>query len=107
MRIEDLVFHPEEVTRAVCECAGGSMREDGTFKYIVNSAKKGEHAHGKERTGFIDAIIKYGSDERRYESYKFSSDLEYIRDNVDSELMSLLGYSHPEPSRAVGPANKS
>lgn len=101
MRIEDLIFHPEEVTTAVCECAGGSMREDGKFKYIVNSAKKGEHAHGKERTGYVDAIVKYGSDKKRYESYHVPSDLEYIRDNVDSELLTLMGYRAPDPQRAL------
>lgn len=98
VRIEDLIFHPEEVVKAVCECAGGSMRNDGKFRYIVNSAKKGEYAHGKERTGFVDAIIKYGSAERRYESFKFSSDLEFIRDNLDSELLHLLGYEPPDPA---------
>ncbi len=99
VRIEDLIFHPEEVTTTVCECAGGSMRYDGTFTYIVNSAKKGEHAHGKERTGYVDAIIKYGSDKRRYESYKFSSDLEFIKANVDIKLLNLMGYRPPDPLR--------
>lgn len=101
VRIEDLIFHPEETTRTVCECGGGSMREDGTFKYIVNSAKKGEEAHGKDRTGFVDAIVKYGSDKKRYQSYNFPSDLEYIRDNVDSELFNLMGYQPPDPQRAI------
>jgi len=101
VRIEDLIFHPEETTKTVCECGGGSMREDGTFKYIVNSAKKGEEAHGKDRTGFVDAIVKYGSDKKRYQSYNFPSDLEYIRDNLDSELFQLMGYQIPDPQRAI------
>ena len=101
VRIEDLIFHPEKVTTAVCKCAGGSMREDGTFQYVVNSAKKGAEAHGKERTGYIEAIIKYGSEKRRYESYQYSSDLEYIRDHLDSELINLFRYSPPDPGRAA------
>lgn len=101
VRIEDLIFHPEIVTKSVCECAGGSMRDDGKFKYILNSAKRGEHAHGKERTGFVDAIIKYGSEKKRYESYKTAFDLEYIRDHVNHQLMNLLGYNYPDRTRAI------
>jgi hypothetical protein len=101
VRIEDLIFYPEETTRTVCECAGGSMRNDGTFQFIVNSAKKGKHAHGKERTGMVEAIIKYGSEKKRYESYISPKDLEYIRDNVDPELLRLMNYSPVDPSRIV------
>lgn len=102
VRIEDLIFHPEKVTTKVCECAGGSMRPDGKFKFIVNSAKKGTQAHGKQRTGMVDAIIKYGSEKKRYESFISPKDLEYIRDNVDPELLRLMNYSPPDPSRARG-----
>ena len=100
VRFEDLVFRPREVTKAVCECAGGSMRPDGHFAYVVDSAKKGEHAHGKVRTGYVDAIIKYGTNDRRYSIYEKASDLEYIRDHVDRNLMDLLKYPLPDPSRA-------
>jgi len=100
VRFEDLIFHPEEVTKTVCECAGGSMRRDGRFKYIVDSAKKGENAHGKVRTGYVDAIVKYGSETRRYQDYQFRTDLEYIRDKADPELMKLMGYPAANPDKA-------
>eukprot|EP00339_Tiarina_fusa_P009341 CAMPEP_0117079928 /NCGR_PEP_ID=MMETSP0472-20121206/56412_1 /TAXON_ID=693140 ORGANISM="Tiarina fusus, Strain LIS" /NCGR_SAMPLE_ID=MMETSP0472 /ASSEMBLY_ACC=CAM_ASM_000603 /LENGTH=469 /DNA_ID=CAMNT_0004807395 /DNA_START=40 /DNA_END=1449 /DNA_ORIENTATION=+ len=100
VRYEDLIFHPEEVTRTVCECAGGSMRKDGSFKYIVDSAKKGDGAHGKTRTGYADALVKYGSEERRYQIYHHASDLEYIRDNVDAKLMQVMNYPYPDPTKA-------
>jgi hypothetical protein len=48
VRFEDLVFHPKETTRKICECAGGEMRRT-KFNYIVESAKKGVGAHGKVR----------------------------------------------------------
>lgn len=48
VRFEDLVFHPKEVTKQVCECAGGQMMNK-KFSYIVESAKKGKGAHGKVR----------------------------------------------------------
>jgi hypothetical protein len=100
VRYEDLIFHPEEVTKAVCECAGGSMRDDGSFKYIVDSAKKGDGAHGKTRTGFADALVKYGSEKRRYQIYHHASDLEYIRDNLDANLMQVMNYPYPDPTKA-------
>mmetsp|Transcript_43352 Transcript_43352/g.104772 ORF Transcript_43352/g.104772 Transcript_43352/m.104772 type:complete len:510 (+) Transcript_43352:151-1680(+) len=97
VRFEDLVFHPQEVTKQVCECAGGSMRNDGRFIYIVDSAKKGKAAHGKNRTGYVDAIIKYGSAARRYDGYQYKEDLEYIRDNVDPGLMEVMQYPGIDP----------
>jgi hypothetical protein len=100
VRFEDLVFHPEEVTRTVCECAGGSMSKDGKFHYVVNSAKKGENAHGKIRTGFVDAIVKYGTETRRYQNYRFRSDLEYVRDHADATVMRLMGYPAADPTKA-------
>jgi hypothetical protein len=101
VRYEDLLFHPKELTKTVCECAGGSMKRNGTFKYIVDSAKKGAGAHGAEgtRTGYVDAIIKYGSEEKRYSKYVAKQDLEYIRDHVDANLMSLLKYPPADPDK--------
>lgn len=100
VRLEDLVFHPEEVTTAICHCAGGSMRANGKFKYVVDSAKKGDTAHGKDRTGFVDAMIKYGSETQRYKGYKSSLDLLYVRNNVDKRLMDIMQYPLPEPQKA-------
>jgi hypothetical protein len=100
VRFEDLVFHPKEVTKTVCECAGGSMRPDGRFKYIVDSAKKGKGAHGNNRTGYIDALIKYGSAKKRYSAYSRASDLEYIRDHLDPRVMDALKYPSVDPAKA-------
>eukprot|EP00980_Cylindrotheca_fusiformis_P009703 scaffold2143_cov125-Cylindrotheca_fusiformis.AAC.5 len=97
VRYEDLVFHPKEVTQQVCECAGGKLRDDGNFNYLVESAKKGAGAHGSHLTGFVDAIVKYGSQKRRYDSYKSKEDLEYIRDHVDPKLMEIMHYPPVDP----------
>jgi hypothetical protein len=97
VRFEDLVFHPKEVTKKVCECTGGEMKGDGKFIYIVDSAKKGEHAHGTDRTGYVDAIVKYGSPKRRYDHYKYKEDLAYIRDHVDPTLMEIMQYPPIDP----------
>ena len=96
VRFEDLIFFPEQVTETVCKCAGGSMNLNGVFKYVVDSAKKGAAAHGKVRTGYVDAIIKYGSAKNRYKGYKTVQDLQYITDHVDPNLMNIFHYLYPD-----------
>mmetsp|Transcript_1080 Transcript_1080/g.2376 ORF Transcript_1080/g.2376 Transcript_1080/m.2376 type:complete len:558 (-) Transcript_1080:1308-2981(-) len=100
VRFEDLVFHPEETTKTVCECAGGAMKRNGQFHYVVDSAKKGLAAHGKVRTGYVDALIKYSTIPKRYKGYDEEADLEYIRDSLDPELMNALKYPWPDPKKA-------
>jgi hypothetical protein len=98
VRFEDLVFHPEETITKVCECGGG-MRSGKKFHYIVNSAKKGAAAHGdmKQRTGFVDALVKYGKLEKRYKDFHSKEDLEYVRDNIDQSLMKMMQYKSIDP----------
>ena len=97
VRFEDLLFHPEEVTKAVCECAGGSMNKNGHFIYVVDSAKKGKGAHGKKRTGYVDALVKYGTEIKRYNGYQNKQDLEFIKENLDQNLMELMKYPTVDP----------
>lgn len=95
VRYEDLLFHPKLVTETVCKCAGGVMNGD-KFSYVVDSAKKGLGAHGSVRTGYIDAIIKYGSERHRYNGYH-PEDLIYAREHLDPALMEDFGYKyHPK-----------
>lgn len=94
VRYEDLLFHPKNITETVCKCAGGQMNK-GKFTYVVDSAKKGLGAHGKIRTGYIDAIIKYGSERNRYNGWH-PEDLAYAREHLDPTLMEQFGYKyHP------------
>lgn len=98
VRFEDLVFHPEETVTKVCECGGG-RRLSKKFHYIVNSAKKGKTAHGaiSLRTGFVDAMMKYGNLKERYKGYDSSYDLKYVRDHIDTDLMEMMQYSTIDP----------
>lgn len=97
VRFEDLVFHPVETVTQVCQCAGGKM-SNKKFKYIVDSAKKGLAAHGamKLRTGFVDAIVRYGSKDKRYKDHA-KADLEYVRDHIDPGLMEVANYARIDP----------
>lgn len=94
VRFEDLVFHPKQVTKLVCECAGGQLKHPNHFKYIVDSAKKGVGAHGKTRTNYVDALTKYGTEDGRYNGFA-ADDLEYVRQHLDPELMEMFGYKYP------------
>jgi len=100
VRFEDLVFRPKETITKVCECGGGMMFTKNKFKYIVNSAKKGDAAHGnmKDRTGFVDALVKYGKIEKRYKDFDSIEDLKYVRDNIDGSIMEMMKYSSINPS---------
>lgn len=97
VRFEDVVFHPKLITQTVCECAGGQINPTGKpFTFIVDSAKKGA-AHGKEKTSYVDALVKYGTEAGRYEGFE-AADLEYARKHLDPDLMRLFGYHYPPPS---------
>jgi hypothetical protein len=102
VRYEDLLFFPKEVTETVCKCAGGSMNP-GKFMYQVDSAKKGKGAHGNVRTGYVDAIIKYGSERHRYNGY-FPEDLKYAREHLDVAMMQEFGYKYHPMSLETGEA---
>ena len=73
-------------------CSFAAALRDAIFG---DSAKKGLGAHGKIRTGYIDAIIKYGSERNRYNGYH-PEDLAYARTHLDESFMKELGYRfHP------------
>ena len=99
VRFEDLVFHAEEVTTKVCECAGGKMSRK-TFQYVVASAKKGIAAHGEvsERTGYVDALVRYGTLAKRYKGWESAEDLKYVKENIDPSIMKMMQYATIDPS---------
>lgn len=103
IRFEDLIFHPKPVVQAVCECAGGKMKyESGSngFKYIVQFAKK-EGGHSKDKTGFVDAIIKYGSGTNRWNGGGMTEeDRRFAFQHLDRALMKTFGYQYPSTTSA-------
>ena len=98
VRFEDLTFRQYDTTKTICECAGGVVKPRDMFKYIIKSAKQGP-GHGKvsDRTGMVQAWIKYGkpkpvkggfSDEDYDAAIKFLS----------HEFMESMGYKPPPPA---------
>jgi len=110
VRYEDLIFFPKRVTEQVCACAGGVMKqqqENGSgsseFAYIVQTAKKGDE-HGKDQTGYVDAIVKYGTGENRWKSGGVTdADRQFAVQHLDRELMKVFGYKLPETSSSNAP----
>lgn len=97
VRFEDLQFYAKNVTTQICHCAGGVMRDDRPFTYIVNSAKQGP-GHGKveERTGMVAAWIKYGQPMPPQNGF---NDIDYntAKQELDASIMEQFGYRHPDP----------
>lgn len=107
VRFEDLIFFPKQVTKTVCECAGGELNPIRPFIFVTDSAKRGTGQHGKksERTTYIDALIKYGTEKGRYDGYE-SADLQFAREHLDPKLMELFQYRlPPEPKADDAKAN--
>ena len=89
IRFEDLIYYPHRVVQTVCECAGGQLRNK--FHYIVDSAKKGDAAHGAVKTSYLDALIRYGTKKGRYKGFQ-PRDLEFAGAHLNPNMMRLLGY---------------
>ncbi|KAI2502865.1 hypothetical protein MHU86_11612 [Fragilaria crotonensis] len=97
VRNEDLIFHAENVTTQVCQCAGGVIRTDQPFSHCVKSAKEFlSKVVRKDRTDMVGAWINYGKkhpirggfDKRDYLAARLF---------LDGELMQTFGYRHPQP----------
>ena len=91
VRFEDLLFYGKNVTTTLCKCGGGVPRRS-KFKHIEDSAKIGTAAHGADKTSLLQAIIRYGKDDR---AAGFSDiDKEWARKLFDQKLLDMFQYSH-------------
>ncbi|CAJ1939117.1 unnamed protein product [Cylindrotheca closterium] len=93
VRMEDLVFYPKETIRQVCECAGGKIRTDQPFKFVVESAKKDSPGHDKT-TGIYEAWIKYSKPAPAMGGFAEADFLD-SQEALNRTLMKLMGYRHP------------
>jgi hypothetical protein len=92
IRFEDIIFHAREVITIVCECAGAVPKQD-TFSYVVDAGKWGS-AH-KGSSNMISAMIKYGTDKKRFASLT-DKDLRYAAEHLDPELLGRFHYEVPD-----------
>lgn len=93
VRFEDLLFYGEEVIRTLCKCGGGVPRRPD-FLHIQDSAKLGTMAHGHDKTSLLKAILLYGNDLHRLDTFN-QEDLKAAREFLDPYLMKLFNYQHP------------
>lgn len=96
VRVEDLIFFPKQVTKSICECAGGTIHDMDHFDYITKALKHDSvvgEATTKEHS-LVDMLVKYGSGEERT-TQMTREDLEYAKVALDKSLMDLYGYNHP------------
>ena len=97
VRFEDLIFHTKNVTTQICHCAGGIIRTDRPFFYIVESAKAGPgHGRKEDRTGMVQAWIRYGNALPVRGGFS-KVDYKAARKFLDRDLMDIFGYQHPPP----------
>jgi hypothetical protein len=95
VRMEDLVFYAKETTTAICECAGGKIRTDQPFKYVVGSAKADSKGHDTS-TGIVEAWIKYSKPYQPQAGFT-DEDYEISKEVLNGDLMGAFGYNHPRP----------
>ena len=97
VRFEDLQFYAKNITYQICECAGGEIRTDRPFKYIVDSAKDGPgHGRKEDRTGMLAAWKRYGKPmppQNGFGTLDYTAAVEHL----NSKFMDMFGYRHPEP----------
>lgn len=96
VRMEDLVFYTQDTVTQVCECAGGRIRDDQPFQYILESAKKDSPGHDTS-TGLTEAWIKYSQALQSRAGF-VPADYEAALSALDSDphgFMELFCYQHP------------
>ncbi|CAB9525436.1 expressed unknown protein [Seminavis robusta] len=103
VRMEDLLFFPDQVVPQICACAGGRLlRGDNATVQVVAQSAKSKHStkymeEGEEHTGYLDALIKYGHSATRFKGMT-PHDLQYAQQYLNRDMMELFGYGYPDES---------
>jgi hypothetical protein len=97
VRNEDLIFHAENITTQICQCAGGVIRTDQPFSHCVKAAKELRNkAVGKDLTDMVEAWMNYGREQPIRGGFD-KRDYVAARLFLDRELMQTFDYKHPRP----------
>jgi hypothetical protein len=88
IRFEDTLYHPKEVLKQVCQCGGAQLIDHQQHSYLVDEAKW-NHKHSQNN--MISAMIKYGTDHRRYNNMT-EDDLQFARSSLNRDLMTAFHY---------------
>lgn len=93
VRMEDLVFHGDEVVPQICACAG--MKTKGKFHHKRNVANwnNGIDKNSTHGAGLLQSIIRYGNPQSKRTGYT-PCQLWAAKNILDTKLMSALGYNY-------------
>jgi len=118
VRMEDLLYFPNEVIGQVCQCAGGRLihTNETTGKALpVKLARESLKEHHKSRglskeekqkqTDYLSALIKYAQPSTRFQGMT-PQDLQYASHYLDKKLMQTFQYDYPPPPKDK-PARKA
>lgn len=97
IRLEDVVFHPYETLKAVCDCAGGTMAPKADFVLQGENAKPSEDkAHSKARK--TDLAVAFLDHLRSNRTKGMSlDDMEFARKILNSSVVrQYFGYEPPQ-----------
>lgn len=91
VRLEDLVFFPQQVLKEICDCVGGQLLSDPMVLVGDTSKKGGENVHGSNKTDLRAAMISHVYTNR---SRGMTLDDMVYASNVlkDSPVLQRLGY---------------
>ena len=95
VRLEDLVFFPQQVLKVICDCVGGQLADP--LVLAGNTSKKGgENIHGRNKTDLRMAMISHVYTNRSLGMTQ--EDMDYASKVLEtSQVLQLLGYpSHPQ-----------
>jgi len=91
VRYEDVLFNPKYLTKTICHCAGGVMKQDKEFKHVVGAAKTMPIHRGSN--GLEQALLRYGNSTVRKEQY-VKEDIDYALQHLDPNLMKFFHYNY-------------
>lgn len=91
VRYEDALFNPKFLTKTICHCAGGVMKQDKDFKHVVGAAKTMPIHKGSN--GLEQALLRYSNSTVRKEQY-FKEDIDYALQHLDLNLMKFFHYNY-------------
>jgi hypothetical protein len=106
VRLEDLIFHADQVVPQICECMGGTYHPDGIDGNIwLIPATKNQNVGVEDLdsnvTGVLRSIIKYGNPSKRLDKFRDIQQLQAAHELLNGTLMNLLGYPPVPVPRTV------
>jgi hypothetical protein len=91
-RLEDLVYRPKEVVTKICECVGGVMRPEFSYRVQTSNLGPGHGSHGE--SNLLTSFVKYGKPLEEYYEMLSPTDKRVLRISVSNSdgFFGAMGY---------------